>query len=329
MTTALQRPSPGQLTHYSSILFTLYRSHLSGESWGNRRGLGWAPWLWRRQQSPGAAAAQLPQPPHVRLPPVPRAGAVALVVPDHTRDALFQVRPPAAAKSGDPAAPLPPPLATPAPNRPRRPNRLPLLQMLACRSCCATCAPTRPRTGASWRATRVRSCPTPCPAGWCVRAGCVLLPAARPLCCFAAAMLCTPRPAACTRRHAAAATVQLPGTPATAGMPLHPHPHQALASALGFSFSGLVGLACGAVALSVTGVWALMGLAVATGGPRCGAQGGARDRSAAAGRLQNPCRSARWLRPPTQLVPSHPPASAVPPTSPLPQPPLQACSWQA
>lgn len=40
---------------------------------------------------------------------------------------------------------------------------------------------------------------------------------------------------------------------------------QALASALGLSFSGLVGLACAAAALSVAGLWALMGLTVAAG----------------------------------------------------------------
>lgn len=40
---------------------------------------------------------------------------------------------------------------------------------------------------------------------------------------------------------------------------------QALAAALGLSFSGLVGTACAAAALSVAGLWALMGLAVAAG----------------------------------------------------------------
>lgn len=47
---------------------------------------------------------------------------------------------------------------------------------------------------------------------------------------------------------------------------------QALASALGASFSGLVGLACAAAAICVAGLWALMGLAVAAGALRCAVQ---------------------------------------------------------
>jgi hypothetical protein len=115
--TALQRPSSGSLTHYSSLLFALYRSHLSG--------------------------------------------AVGLVVPEHTRDALFQ---------------------------------------LVCD----------------------------------LRAN-------------------TPKDRRFLARHARALMPHtLPGW-------------LALASTLGLSFSGLVGLACAAAALSVAGLWALMGLAVAAG----------------------------------------------------------------
>lgn len=47
--------------------------------------------------------------------------------------------------------------------------------------------------------------------------------------------------------------------------PLPSPPLQAAASTLGFGFSGLVALACTTVSISIVGIWALMGLTVATG----------------------------------------------------------------
>lgn len=164
--TALQRPSSGSVTwgsplgHYASLLFALYRSHMAGELRRPARKAS------RFHAMP--AAPQLPPPPHVGAPcnaaavaprrrcRAGRAGAHArCAVPGASRAAcrlMWSGCPACTARQQRHSAPI-----TDSTCLPRLPAHC---------SWRATCAPTRPRTAASWRATRARSCRTPCPAGW-------------------------------------------------------------------------------------------------------------------------------------------------------------------